>query len=260
MASSWGSMGESRASAFAAGLKAARDFIAIGTIVCDYTHDQYDLETAVTLFEPTTGRPTLSVDNVVVPFDGRLQFFRHSWEPLFALYGTLLRETPIPIGDERVASRVGLEQARAAGYEGSSRHSLVVPLFEPSGLFGWIVCGGKEPFSDELRRSLMVVAHHVSVRLAQLGLRSRPGSILDQLTQRQFEVAELAARGDTNAAISSALELSENTVKKHLKDIFERLDLANRAELAARFASSPPREDVPLGVSRRGHITIMRFE
>jgi DNA-binding CsgD family transcriptional regulator len=153
-----------------------------------------------------------------------------------------------------------MQHARNAGYSGDTQYTLVIPLFEPSGLFGWIVCGARSSFHDELRRSLTVIGHHVSVRLAQLGLRSRPGSALDQLTQRQFEVAELATRGNTNADISATLEMSENTVKKHLKDIFDRLGVANRAELAARFASSPPREVVPVGVSHRGRITITRLE
>lgn len=255
---SWGSMGESRVLAFAAALRSAGDFITVGTIVCEHTRAEYDLETSVTLFE-SNGRPLLAVDNYEFTDGGREYFFRHSWAKLFDVYGAALRERPVPTGDERIPSSLGIESARAAGYSGNTKHSLVVPLFEPSGLLGWILCGGTSPFSDEVRQTLMVVGHHVSVRLAQLGLRSRP-SPLDQLTKRQFEVAQLAARGSTNARISAALDMSENTVKKHLKDIFERLSVSNRAALASRFASSPPREDVPIGISHRGPITIMRFE
>lgn len=247
---------------FAAALKGARDFIAAGTIVCDHLREHFGIESAVTLFEPVSGRPLLSVDNVEIASNvSRLQFFRDSWATLFQTYVPMLRETPLPIGDERVPSTLGLELARAAGYRGDSLYSLVIPLFEPSGLFGWIVCGRPLPFTEDLLRALTVIGHHMSVRLAQLGVRSLSGrTIPDELTHRQFQVAELAARGHTNADISAALEMSENTVKKHLKDIFDRLGVVNRAELAARFASSPPREDVPLGISRRGRNTIMRFE
>ena len=81
-------------------------------------------------------------------------------------------------------------------------------------------------------------------------------------TPRQKTVGFLESyvHGGTTTSISALLAMSENTVKKHLKDIFDRLGVVNRAELAARFASSPPREDVPVGVSHRGRNTIMRFE
>jgi DNA-binding CsgD family transcriptional regulator len=210
------------------------------------------------LFEPD-GRPLLVVDNLAFTDEGRIHFFQHAWPSMFALYSAVLRERPIPTGDEQVPSSVGIERAREAGYFGDTKHSLVIPLFEPAGLFGGVFCGGRVPFVEDLRQSLMVVGHQVSVRLAQLGLRSHPSS-LDQLTQRQFEVGQLAARGNSNAEIGAALDMSENTVKKHLKDIFERLAVANRAELASRFASSPPREDVPIGITHRGSVTIMRFQ
>jgi len=61
-----------------------------------------------------------------------------------------------------------------------------------------------------------------------------------QLTARQLEITELAARGRTNAELSATLGISENTVKKHLKDIFRRLGVSNRTELAAVHLSPSP--------------------
>jgi DNA-binding NarL/FixJ family response regulator len=54
-----------------------------------------------------------------------------------------------------------------------------------------------------------------------------------ELTPRQRQVAELVALGYTNAQVAAALEVSPNTVKKHLKDIFALLEVANRTEMAA---------------------------
>ena len=58
-----------------------------------------------------------------------------------------------------------------------------------------------------------------------------------RLTPRQTDVALLAARGLPNAGIAKELTLSENTVKKQLKDIFDELGVRNRTELAVRLGS-----------------------
>jgi len=51
------------------------------------------------------------------------------------------------------------------------------------------------------------------------------------LTPRQQEIAILAAAGDANRIIAKKLELSEYTVKDHIKDIFKILGIKNRSEL-----------------------------
>lgn len=56
------------------------------------------------------------------------------------------------------------------------------------------------------------------------------------LTDRQIEIAEYAAAGATGVEISDTLDLSAHTVKTHLKNIYRRLDIGCRAELAAVFA------------------------
>lgn len=56
---------------------------------------------------------------------------------------------------------------------------------------------------------------------------------VDRLTPRQHEIAILVARGLTNREIGVAIGRSINTVKKHLKQLFVALDVANRTELAA---------------------------
>jgi DNA-binding NarL/FixJ family response regulator len=54
------------------------------------------------------------------------------------------------------------------------------------------------------------------------------------LTQREQEVAQLAALGDSNAAIAAALHISERTVRAHLSAIFEKLQVADRLMLALK--------------------------
>lgn len=56
-----------------------------------------------------------------------------------------------------------------------------------------------------------------------------------RLTQREQEVLGLVAQGRSNKEIASALDIAENTVKNHLKNILEKLHLENRVQ-AATFA------------------------
>lgn len=51
------------------------------------------------------------------------------------------------------------------------------------------------------------------------------------LTEREREVAQLAAKGLRNAEIAKRLFISENTVKKHMQTIFEKLDIDRRSRL-----------------------------
>lgn len=56
----------------------------------------------------------------------------------------------------------------------------------------------------------------------------------DGLTPRQHEVLELLAEGLPNKRICQRLELTEHTVKTHLKAIFSHLGVHNRTECVAQ--------------------------
>jgi DNA-binding NarL/FixJ family response regulator len=55
------------------------------------------------------------------------------------------------------------------------------------------------------------------------------------LTNRQHEIAELAAAGLSNKRIARQLGISEGTVKLHMHGIFDRLGVRSRAILAASW-------------------------
>lgn len=68
--------------------------------------------------------------------------------------------------------------------------------------------------------------------------RFRQEEILDELvpevlTPREREIVTYVGAGKTNREISEVLIIAENTVKNHLKNILEKLQLANRVQLAA---------------------------
>ncbi len=56
---------------------------------------------------------------------------------------------------------------------------------------------------------------------------------VEVLTQREAEVLQQVARGASNKEIAGALYISENTVKTHMRNIMDKLHLANRTQAAA---------------------------
>ncbi|WP_408621800.1 response regulator [Cohnella abietis] len=63
----------------------------------------------------------------------------------------------------------------------------------------------------------------------------KPPTGSDPLTAREREILGLVAKGLSNRDISSGLDISEHTVKNHLKNILQKLHLENRVQLA-RYA------------------------
>lgn len=64
----------------------------------------------------------------------------------------------------------------------------------------------------------------------QLVRQRQTNGPLERLTAREREVLTLMAEGRTNAAIGSALFLSDGAVEKHISSIFTKLDLPADAE------------------------------
>lgn len=57
--------------------------------------------------------------------------------------------------------------------------------------------------------------------------------VVDGLSPRESEVLGLVAKGLTNREIGDYLHIAENTVKNHLRNILDKLQLSNRAQAAA---------------------------
>lgn len=55
----------------------------------------------------------------------------------------------------------------------------------------------------------------------------------EALSSREMEVLKLVAQGATNKEISDSLFVSENTAKTHMRNIMDKLHLANRGQAAA---------------------------
>lgn len=62
-----------------------------------------------------------------------------------------------------------------------------------------------------------------------------PPATADGLTQREREVALLVADGLRSREVAERLGIASQTVKSHLKTIFDKLGVRNRVELARRL-------------------------
>ena len=96
------------------------------------------------------------------------------------------------------------------------------------------VRGGGAPMSPEIARRV-VEAFHQPVK---------PGpSTLDdvKLSKRETEILELLCEGLANKEIADRLDISVETVRVHLKHVYEKLHVRSRTEAAMKFRDS--RED-----------------
>jgi two-component system nitrate/nitrite response regulator NarL len=86
-------------------------------------------------------------------------------------------------------------------------------------------------------RGETVVAPAMTAKLVRMldGKNNSATSLLESLTQREREILQHLAKGESNKAIARALEISYDTVKLHVRHILAKLNLSSRVE-AAVFA------------------------
>ncbi|WP_421846371.1 response regulator [Novosphingobium sp.] len=90
---------------------------------------------------------------------------------------------------------------------------------------------------SSLRRELISTIHdvHLGRRYLQPEIASAIalGALDDALSPREIEVLQLAASGNSNKRIAHALNLSEETVKTHMKSILSKLRVIDRTHAVA---------------------------
>ena len=90
------------------------------------------------------------------------------------------------------------------------------------------------------------------VRVSQLAAPGRTGMLVEvapansvnlapdgALTPTQRRVAEFACHGATTQEIASTMEMSVETVRTHMREVYRRLEVASRVELAAKMRPVP---------------------
>ena len=117
---------------------------------------------------------------------------------------------------------------------------LVAPLLageqEPSlgALAVFTAAGRRPPASDWDKKMLVLLARHAALAAAN----ARRQTLLQRLSPREQEVFQLMVSGLSNKLIAQTLIISPNTVKRHLRAIFTKLEVNSRAAAVAKVYSS----------------------
>jgi two-component system nitrate/nitrite response regulator NarP len=74
--------------------------------------------------------------------------------------------------------------------------------------------------------------------LPYIDLQSLTSDPLGELTARERELLVALANGWTNLQIASRIGISRNTVKYHLKNLYDKLGVSNRAMAVALYMSA----------------------
>lgn len=106
----------------------------------------------------------------------------------------------------------------------------------------WICLGG--PLAPEVAVIAQVLVGHLATVVTLMEAEAAPPEIparwRARLTQRQIQVALLAAEGGSNDDIAAELGIAPRTVARLLQETFLRLEVSNRTALAAECALGRP--------------------
>jgi len=104
-------------------------------------------------------------------------------------------------------------------------------------------------------RGELVVAPAMTLKLAQLLSPGAKGQdrrgMLASLTERERQILDHLARGESNKAIARALDISHDTVKLHVRHILSKLQLSSRVEAAVLAVEARVAGEVPVVIQGR---------
>ncbi len=137
----------------------------------------------------------------------------------------------------------GVETVRALRSAGNDLRIVMLTISKrQDDLLGAIRAGAngyllKNAEPDELREALLRVVSNVAVLAPEItgqvmdALRlGYPQRQSETLTEREIEVLGCLAKGMTTAQIATALVISKNTAKTHVRNILKKLKVSNRTE------------------------------
>ena len=151
--------------------------------------------------------PDVVVMDLQMPFMDGLTCLRH------------IRAEEIPVRVLIISAFGDVQTLRAAVEGGADGFALKTDTPEMTLAAVRQVAAGHMVFPEAIRRWLI----HKSVQDS------------NALTDREEAVLALVAEGKSNVQIGVALNLSENTVKFHLKNLFLKLGVTNRTEAASKL-------------------------
>lgn len=145
----------------------------------------------------------------------------------------------------------GIEATRRILHTSPHISILVVTMYEDddsvfaamrAGARGYLLKGADQ---DETLRAIKAVSHGEAIFSPAIAKRliryfsprraaATPSQAFPELTEREREILTLLAQGLNNAEIAQRLVLSPKTVRNHLSNIFNKLQVADRAQAIIR--------------------------
>ena len=156
--------------------------------------------------------------------------------------------------DLRMPEMDGVEAMRQIRAKDDSVEFLVLTTFDSDEyIFDAIEAGAKgyllkDTSREELFKAVRTVNRGESMiepavvsrvldRLAQLSQRVARGPDHLTLSDREVEVLQLMAKGSANKQIAGDLSITESTVKTHVANIFQKLEVSHRTEAVTKAMS-----------------------
>ena len=156
--------------------------------------------------------------------------------------------------DLRMPEMDGVEAMRQIRAEQDDVKFLVLTTYDTDEyIFDAIEAGAKgyllkDTSREELFRAVRTVNRGESLiepgvvarlldRLTDLSRRAAQGPDHLALSERELEVLQLMARGSANKQIAGDLSITESTVKTHVANIFQKLEVSHRTEAVTKAMS-----------------------
>jgi two-component system, NarL family, nitrate/nitrite response regulator NarL len=194
-------------------------------LYCDVMADRLACEPDITLIGIANPEDNLVAEiETVVP---DVVLLDTSPRDALAVAARLIRERP---------------QTRILGFGVSDVPEDVVACAE-AGLSGYVPCtasitdliGAARRVASGYTVCSVAIADGLFRHLRGAALGSLPSSLEGVLTQRQQQIVRLMGEGLSNKEIARRLSLGTCTVKNHVHDILDRLQVTSRSEAAARI-------------------------
>ncbi len=164
--------------------------------------------------------------------------------------------------DVRMPKRSGIEACRTIKQVAPSAKIVMLTMSDDevdlydaiyNGASGYLL---KDASIDQVAQAIRLVADGQSLISPSMAAKlleefktisrvgAKPDAIVPKLTDRELEVLNLVAHGLNNREIARDLFISENTVKNHVRNILEKLQLHSRME-AVMYAVREKLLDIP---------------
>jgi two-component system NarL family response regulator len=145
----------------------------------------------------------------------------------------------ITLMDLRMPEMSGVEAIEAIRREDEKALIIILTTYDSDeDVYRGIRAGAKAYLLKDTHREELVNcirAVYAGKTVVSPGVASKLASRLreEELTPRELEILRLVGRGLSNKLIARALDITEGTVKTHVKNLLEKLDATSRTEAIA---------------------------